>query len=62
MRPVEGTEGEMNCNCWVSKATEEVQVCTRWGAHNPQCPVYSPSLDPVDQIKDNHQRLMAEAN
>ena len=52
----------MDCQCWVSKATEEIRFGTRWGAHNPACPVYRPSGDIVDAKYDNLQRMDAERN
>lgn len=40
------------CQCWVSKLTDEERFSVRYGAHNPQCPVFRPSLDPVDALND----------
>ena len=40
------------CKCYVRGLSPEVQFCLRWGAHSTYCPIYRPSLDPVDRIKD----------
>ena len=52
--------GKHMCNCWVSREPWEVQFAIRYGAHNPQCPRYRPSRDPVDAINDTEIRLHAE--
>lgn len=48
------------CNCYVRYLTEEVKGYVRWGSHNPACPVYRVSLDPVDRIADDEFRASAE--
>ena len=40
------------CICWVSRADDETRYTARRGAHNYFCPVYGPSRDPVDALKD----------
>jgi hypothetical protein len=50
------------CNCPVAHLPE----CTRWslhyGAHALDCPVYSPSLDPVDAMHDARLRRLFAAH
>ena len=45
-----------NCNCYVSKLSDYKQFVIRYGAHDPNCPVYRPSRDPIDQLKDGYTR------
>ena len=40
------------CNCYVRYLQEEVRFGLHFGAHNPKCPVYQESLDPVDRLND----------
>lgn len=49
------------CNCWVRARPPEEQFGLRWGAHNPHCPVYRASLDPVDRKHDEEARVAGEA-
>ena len=49
-----------SCNCWVRYQPEEFQWSTRLGAHNPQCPSYRPTLDPVKNIADAELRYEYE--
>ena len=51
---------QMACTCWVSRATAEIRFGARWGAHNLRCLAYRVSLDPVDKLKDVHNRLGGE--
>ena len=44
------------CKCYVRGLSPEVQFCLRWGAHSTHCPIYRPSGDPVDRIKDETYR------
>ena len=48
------------CDCWVSERTEEEQFGIRFGAHNPTCPMFRPSLDPVDAVHDAELRRYYE--
>lgn len=48
------------CHCWVGREPAEIQFGTRFGAHNPMCAAFAPSLDPVDAVADAEQRLQAE--
>ena len=50
-----------SCTCWVKFQDHEMRYTVRYGAHNPTCPVYRPSLDPVDNVKDAELRLRYEA-
>ena len=42
----------MECNCYVSRLSELDRFALRRGAHEPSCPVYRESLDPVDRVRD----------
>jgi hypothetical protein len=44
--------GDRTCDCWVKDEPEAGRFELRNGAHNPTCPVYRVSLDPVDALKD----------
>jgi hypothetical protein len=46
----------MECKCYVSRLSREAQFCLHYGAHNPACPVYRESRDPVDRKYDNLYR------
>lgn len=48
------------CNCWVKRLTAEQSFGVRNGAHNPACPIFRPSMDPVDAVKDAEIRLYEE--
>lgn len=50
----------MACNCYVRYLKEHVRFATRYGAHNPSCPWYRPSGDPVDRLKDEAFRAATE--
>lgn len=50
----------MACNCYVRYLRPEIQFATRWGAHNPSCPEYRPSGDPVDRLHDEAFRAKVE--
>ena len=49
---LEGTERLSYCNCWVRKLSEEKAFGVRFGAHNPICPAYQRSRDPIDDAND----------
>ena len=44
------------CVCYVSQQTPEVRYSLRYGAHDPLCPVYRESGDPVDRAEDAEYR------
>ena len=44
------------CNCYVRYLDEETRFCLHYGAHERDCPVYRPSLDPVDRANDEEYR------
>ena len=44
------------CDCWVASQSEQDRFCIRYGAHDPACPVYRVSLDPVDAANDQELR------
>ena len=60
LRPPQGgsrADGPMlRCHCWVSREPAEHQFSIRYGAHDEICPVYRPSLDPVDRRHDEELR------
>ncbi len=47
------------CTCYVCHLDDEARFTLRLGAHDPACPVYSPSLDRVDAIADAEYRQQA---
>lgn len=47
------------CNCYVRYLSELDRFTLRNGAHDPLCPVYRRSGDPVDRAKDDAYRAMA---
>ena len=49
-----------NCACYVRHLDAEAQFCLRYGAHNPSCPMYRVSLDPVDRRADDDYRARVE--
>jgi hypothetical protein len=49
-------QGE-GCNCWVRDRPAEERFSIRYGAHDVRCPVWAPSLDPVDAANDAELRL-----
>jgi hypothetical protein len=50
------------CSCWVSRYPVEETYSIRNGAHNPECPVFRPSVDPVDALHDAQIRVREEIN
>lgn len=44
------------CQCWVAQLSPPLCFATRRGAHALDCPVYRPSLDHVDALKDKELR------
>lgn len=42
----------MKCTCYASKLDDETRFTLRYGAHNPRCPAYRESGDPVDNMHD----------
>lgn len=42
----------MSCNCYVTRLDEIVRFTLRLGAHERDCMIYRPSLDPVDHQQD----------
>ena len=48
------------CRCYVRRLTEEARFSLRYGAHALTCPVYRPSLDPVDRRADEELRREAD--
>ena len=48
------------CDCYVRRLHPEMRVALHYGAHNPTCPAYRESLDPVDQQHDREFRLYNE--
>ena len=49
------------CNCYVAELDEETRFSLHYGAHSPECPAYSESLDPVDWLNDTTFRLQHAA-
>jgi hypothetical protein len=48
------------CNCYVRFLSEEIRFGLHFGAHNPTCPAYRVSLDPVDRANDDEFRAHTE--
>ena len=48
------------CNCWVRRADAETRFCVRRGAHNPECPTFRPTKDPVKAVQDAEERMYHE--
>ena len=46
----------MECKCYVSRLSEHDRFPVRWGAHEPTCPTYRESRDPVDRVHDEIAR------
>jgi hypothetical protein len=42
----------MECKCYVKNLLAYDRFALRRGAHEPSCPVYRESLDPVDRVRD----------
>ena len=49
-----------DCRCYVQFLRPEARMVLHWGAHSLRCPVYRPSLDPVDRAHDEEFRYLAE--
>jgi hypothetical protein len=47
---------QQDCLCWVRHQTVEARFGIRYGAHATNCPLYRPSLDPVDRLHDSELR------
>lgn len=52
--------GDRTCDCWVRLQSEVDRFGIRFGAHNPTCPVFKPTLDPVDNYHDAELRAQHE--
>lgn len=50
----------MRCNCYVRYLSPEIRFGLHHGAHNPKCPRYRVSLDPVDRANDDDFRREVE--
>jgi hypothetical protein len=50
----------VGCRCWVRLQPEEDRYVIRCGAHNPECPMFRPSHDPVDNLHDAELRAQHE--
>ena len=48
------------CECYVRFLDEVTRFGLHYGAHNPYCPQYQASLDPVDHHSDNAYRAACE--
>jgi len=48
------------CKCYIRKLSSIAQFGLHWGSHNPTCPAYRPSLDPVDSAADDAFRTQYE--
>ena len=48
------------CNCWVRLRPADERFGIRYGAHNPDCPRFHPSRDPVDAVADAELRMRYE--
>ena len=60
---IETLKGEdMECNCYVKDLPAAERFGIRYGAHEPDCPVYRESLDPVDRKHDEAIRQQAKAS
>ena len=49
-----------DCRCYIKRMADEVIFSAHWGAHNPECPLYSVSRDPVDNLHDMEFREQFE--
>ena len=49
-----------NCTCYVQTLDPAAKFGTRWGAHNPACPVYRESGDYLDKIRDDEHRALLD--
>ena len=50
----------MDCTCYVRHLDEITRYVLHYGAHNPACPQYRVSLDPVDRVHDDEFRARTE--
>ena len=50
----------MECKCYVRFLDEVTRFGLHYGAHNPSCPQYRESLDPVDRANDDDYRRETE--
>ncbi len=48
------------CDCYVRFLNEETRFSLHLGAHNPTCPAYRVSHDPVDRAHDEEFRARVE--
>ena len=48
------------CSCWVKDRPDEERFSLRYGAHNPGCPMFRPSCDPLDNLRDAQLRMQHE--
>ena len=55
-----GAHGELVCDCYVADLPKQTQMELHYGAHNPDCPVYRVSQDPVDFENDEYFRSTHE--
>ena len=51
----------VECSCWVKDQPDEERYSIRYGAHHLDCPVYRPSGDPLDNLRDAQLRMQVEA-
>lgn len=49
-----------NCTCYVRFLSDHARFCLHHGAHNPTCPKYHPSLDPIDRQDEVEYRAEVE--
>lgn len=49
---------DKSCNCYVALLPEMVRFSVRYGAHQPECPKYRESADPVDRANDIEYRQL----
>ena len=48
------------CSCWVKDRPDEERFSLRYGAHNPGCPMFRPSYDPLANLRDAQLRMQHE--
>ena len=54
------TSDTARCSCWVNSLSLVEQFGIRYGAHNPACPMFKASRDPVKNIEDAELRYQYE--
>ena len=54
--PVSSFKFPKVCTCYVGSLSDEARFSIHYGAHALDCPVYRPSLDPVDAMHDQDLR------